>query len=192
MPTEGKLIGVLVAIIVAAGSLWGFGHSRFAAGLSAGRAELTDYKIEIERQHAADTAAAAKRYQDKVNDLAAASDRLSALQQDLDAAHEQLTRRIPYAAQAPKPVAGQPAPGLLSVDGLQFYNAALGLSLPAGSGTTGTGQPDPESSAAGTADSGVSREDILAHIRDVGFWCRSTVAQRDELLTLLHAQGGAQ
>ena len=191
MPTEAKLICLLLAVITDVGTALWFGHSRFEAGLSAGRAELTDYKIEIERQHAADTAAAAKRYQDKVNDLAAAGDRLTALQLDLDTAHEQLTRRIPYAAQTPKPVAGHPAPGLLSVDGLQFYNAALGLSLQAGPEAAGTGQPDPDGSPAGTADSGVSREDILAHIRDVGFWCRSAVAQRDALLTLQPAPEAA-
>ncbi|EEG08234.1 hypothetical protein [Pseudogulbenkiania ferrooxidans] len=173
---------LVLAGLVAGAALW-FGHARFEAGLASGRSELTAYKLEVAEQRTRDAGAAHRRYQAKVDELAAASARLDQLQQDLDNIRAQLTRRIPHAAQPPKPVAGQPSPGLLSVDGLQLYNAAFGLQ--AGYGTAGTDQPDQEDPAAGAADSGVSREDLLAHSRDLGLWCRAVAAQRDELIDLL-------
>ncbi|WP_024303320.1 hypothetical protein [Pseudogulbenkiania sp. MAI-1] len=187
MPSKAKLIALLVSAGLVTGAVLWYGHTRFNAGLQVGRVELAAYKLQVAEQRAKDADAAQTRYQAKVDALAAASAQLDQVQQYLDSARAQLTRRISHAAQPPQPLAGQPAPGLLSVDGLQFYNAAFGLH--AGSGTAGTDQPDQEGAAAGAADSGVSREDLLAHSRDLGLWCRAVAAQRDELINLLPKGG---
>ncbi|MTD32405.1 hypothetical protein [Paludibacterium denitrificans] len=189
MPTEAKLIALLVSVGLCAGGVLWFGHSRFEAGLASGRAELTGYKLQVETQRGIDAEAAHRRYQDKADELAMASNKLDQVQQYLDTAREQLNRRITHAALPPQPVAGQPSPGLLSVDGLQFYNDALGLGLQAGPGTDGTDQSHRgRNRRLSAADSGVSREDLLAHVRDYGTWCRKTAAQRDELIDLLQGK----
>lgn len=175
----------IVALLIVAG-LFYFGHTRYQDGLKAGELELQTYKGQVEQQRALDATAAKNRLIEKTRALNAASQRLDAVDQALTTALDQLNRRLSHAAETPKPVAGHPAPGLLSVDGLRFYNDSLGLQT--GSASSTPRESGQEDSTAGTADSGVSREDLLAHIRDYGLWCRQTAAQRDELINSLGAQ----
>ncbi|OWY40060.1 hypothetical protein CEK28_04815 [Xenophilus sp. AP218F] len=151
-------------------------------GRTAGQRDLAAYRAQVTEQRQRDSAAALQRYQARTEQLAAVSGRLDAALTDLDATRDQLKARIPHAAQRPAPAVGAADAGLLSVDGLRFYNAALGLRADARAAAAG--QPDAADAAAGAADSGVSRADLLAHVADYGAWCRQLAAQRDALIKI--------
>ncbi|MEN6082827.1 hypothetical protein [Chromobacterium piscinae] len=161
------------------------GGLAYSAGRTTGRAELSAYRAQVAEQRRIDGAAAMQRYQEQTRQLADVSGQLDVTLTALDAARDQLTRRIPRAAQRPAPVVGADNPGLLSVDGLRVYNDALGLRADASA--PAAGQPDADNAAASAVDSGVSRADLLAHARDYGAWCKSVAAGRGALIQI-HAE----
>ncbi|WP_114152631.1 hypothetical protein [Chromobacterium haemolyticum] len=175
---EAALLAALAAVV---GGFW-YGHGQYQQGLAAGRADLSVYRAQVAEQRRIDGAAALQRYQEQTRQLADVSAQLDVTLTALDTARDQLTRRIPRAAQRPAPVAGADNPGLLSVDGLRVYNDALGLRADAS--TPAAGQPDAGNAAAASADSGVSRADLLAHARDYGAWCQSVAAGRGALIQI--------
>ncbi|MCD5329607.1 hypothetical protein ACFFU8_17790 [Chromobacterium piscinae] len=185
MPNNALLDAALLAALAAAiGGFW-YGHSQYQQGLAVGRAELSAYRGQVAEQRRIDGAAALLRYQEQTRQLADVSGQLDVTLTALDAARDQITRRITRAAQRPAPVAGADNPGLLSVDGLRVYNDALGLRADASA--PAAGQPDADNAAAAAADSGVSRADLLAHARDYGAWCQSVAASRGALIQI-HAE----
>ncbi|WP_054285109.1 hypothetical protein [Gulbenkiania mobilis] len=193
-PLQVKLLAAACAFSLAAVAVSWYGNSRYDAGhvdgLKVGRGELAVYRQQVAEQKSRDAAAATLRYQTLANSLLATSNRLAVTGGLLNTLRDQLNRRLPNAAQAPTSLPGQPADGLLSVSGLQFYNDALGVSpLPAGREATSTVQSGTENTAAGATDSGVLREDLLAHAADYGHWCRELAAQRDALIDA-YQQGG--
>ena len=170
------LRGVLIALAAAAVA-W----LAFSAGESAGLRQLAEYRGQVAEQRQKDTAAAADRLRQQSAQLAASDARLADQDTALQTLKNQLNRSLTRAAHIPVPAAADA--GLLSVDGLRFYNAAFGLRAADASAAAGTA--DAENAAAGAADSGVSRADLLAHSRDLGGWCQALAAQRDELQAAL-------
>lgn len=170
------LRGVLTALAAAAVA-W----LAFSAGESAGLRQLAEYRGQVAEQRQKDTAAAADRLRQQSTQLAASDARLADQDTALQTLKNQLNRSLTRAAHIPVPAAADA--GLLSVDGLRFYNAAFGLRAADASAAAGTA--DAENAAAGAADSGVSRADLIAHSRDLGGWCQALAAQRDELQAAL-------
>lgn len=170
------LRGVLLALAATAVA-W----LAFSAGESAGLRQLAEYRGQVAEQRQKDAAAAVDRLRQQSVRLAASDARLADQDTAMQTLKNQLNRSLTRAAHIPVPAAADA--GLLSVDGLRFYNAAFGLRAADASAAAGTS--DAENAAAGAADSGVSRADLLAHGRDLGSWCQALAAQRDELQAAL-------
>ena len=139
------LRGVLIALAAAAVA-W----LAFSAGESAGLRQLAEYRGQVAEQRQKDTAAAADRLRQQSAQLAASDARLADQDTALQTLKNQLNRSLTRAAHIPVPAAADA--GLLSVDGLRFYNAAFGLRAADASAAAGTA--DAENAAAGAADSG--------------------------------------
>ncbi|OQS44032.1 hypothetical protein [Chromobacterium haemolyticum] len=174
------LRGVLT-VLAAAAVVW----LAFSAGESAGLRQLADYRGQVAEQRQKDAAAAAARLRQQGALLAASDARLADQDTALQALKNQLNRSLTRAAHIPVPAAADA--GLLSVDGVRFYNASFGLRAADASAVAGT--TDAADAAASAVDSGVSRADLLAHSRDLGGWCQALAAQRDELQAALGALG---
>ena len=149
---------------------------------------------EQERSRAEAAAAAEKSARERLAAETERGNRLAAELTDtaraLDAARADLNRRIRDVSEtARRDCSGLPA------ERVRLYNEALGLAEPgtghsAGSKTPGSVGADRAADAAGTSGTGVqpdaltTPEDILAHIRDYGGYCRRLEAGYRALITL--------
>lgn len=149
---------------------------------------------EQERSRAEAVAAAEKSARERLAAEVARGDRLAAELTDtaraLDKARADLNRRIRDVSET----ARRACPGL-PAEWVRLYNEALGLAGAdtghnAGSGRTGAVRAADTADAAGTAGTGVqpdaltTPEDVLAHIRDYGGYCRRLEAGYRALTTL--------
>jgi len=176
-----RLPGLLAMLALA-----GFAYQ---AGLRSGQLQLSRYQQQVAQQQQRQQAARAAQEQARQQQLQASAAALANSQRQLQQQRQSQQRRITHAAQIPPQSGAEPA-AVLSVDGLQLYNAAFGLSAdsPAGAASQ-LAEPD---ATAAAIDSGISRADLLAHARDLGFWCRSAVAQRDALQQLLSEEADGE
>lgn len=166
-----------------------------------GRAEAAEQAASFARQREAAAWAAAEAEGVARRRLEAESARVASLAGELGEARNRLaaerrafTRRMSRASDDP------------AVDGLVFpaqwvrlYNEALGL-VPSGGGAGGPDSPAVGTAAparsAAPADAGlqpgapVGFEDVLAHVRDYGLYCRSLRAQAEALMAA--HEGGAR
>lgn len=181
-PLKDALLAMLARLpgLLAMLALAGFAYQ---AGLRSGQLQLSRYQQQVAQQQQQQQAAQAAQEQVRQQQLQASAAELASRQRQLQQQRQTQQRRIAHAAQIPPQTGAEPA-AVLSVDGLQLYNAAFGLSADSPPGDSG--QPDGPDAATATTDSGISRADLLAHARDLGFWCRSAVAQRDALQQLLN------
>ena len=151
---------------------------------------------EQERARADAAAAAEKNARERLAAATERGDRLAAeltkTTRALDTARADLNRRIRDVSES----ARRACPGL-SAEWVRLYNEALGLAEPgtghsAGSKKPGAVRSADTADAAGAAFSGVqpdaltTPEDILAHIRDYGGYCRRLEAGYRALITLQH------
>lgn len=186
MPTFLKSLfggGLPLAICLAA-LLAGYLHGRDTAEQESNAriAALQAAWAEQERSRAEAVAAAEKSARERLAAAAERGDRLAAeltnTARELDAARADLNRRIRRVSET----ARRDCPGL-SAGWVRLYNEALGLAGPdaghgAGSEVQGPGRAADASGSAGAAFSGIqpdaltTPEDVLAHIRDYGQYCR--------------------
>ena len=137
---------------------------------------------ERERSRAEAVAAAEKSARERLAAATERGDRLAAeltnTARELDAARADLNRRIRHVSET----ARRDCPGL-PAGWVRLYNEALGLAGPdagrgAGSEGEGSGGAADASGSAGAAGAGLQSdtlttpEDVLAHIRDYGGYCR--------------------
>ena len=173
--------GLPLAICLAA-LLAGYLHGRDTAEQegNARIAALQAAWAEQERSRAEAVAAAEKSARERLAAAAERGDRLAAeltnTARALDAARADLNRRIRRVSEtARRDCAGLPA------GWVRLYNEALGLAGPGripGGEVQGPGRAADASGSAGAAFSGIqpdaltTPEDVLAHIRDYGQYCR--------------------
>ena len=151
---------------------------------------------EQERSRAEAVAAAEKSARERLAAATERGDRLAAeltkTTRALDTARADLNRRIRDVSES----ARRACPGL-PAEWVRLYNEALGLAGAdaghnAGSGRSGTVNAADTADAAGPAGTGIqpdaltTPEDVLAHIRDYGRYCRSMEAGYRALITLQH------
>ena len=175
--------GLPLAICLAA-LLAGYLHGRDTAEQegNARIAALQAAWAEQERSRAEAVAAAEKSARERLAAAAERGDRLAAeltnAARELDAARADLNRRMRRVSET----ARRDCPGL-SAGWVRLYNEALGLAGPdaghgAGSEVQGSGRTADASGPAGAAGAGLqpdaltTPEDVLAHIRDYGQYCR--------------------
>jgi hypothetical protein len=161
-----------------AGGWWGWSH-----GAASARAELeADYAAKLAEGYRE----AAVKQQEAYNRANALSMDVYNTRRELASARADITRRIAHAA------ASVPADCVFGPEFVGVWNDALGLpaapGVPQGGDSGGAGG---NATAAGPADAGVrglapvSAADLLAHIRDVGQWCRESAAVGAARLKLL-------
>ena len=175
--------GLPLAICLAA-LLAGYLHGRDTAEQegNARIAALQAAWAEQERSRAEAVAAAEKSARERLAAATERGDRLAAeltnTARELDAARADLNRRIRHVSET----ARRDCPGL-PAGWVRLYNEALGLAGPdagrgAGSEGEGSGGAADASGSAGAAGAGLQSdtlttpEDVLAHIRDYGGYCR--------------------
>lgn len=173
--------GLPLAICLAA-LLAGYLHGRDTAEQESNAriAALQAAWAEQERSRAEAVAAAEKSARERLAAATERGDRLAAeltnTARALDAARADLNRRIRHVSEtARRDCAGLPA------EWVRLYNEALGLAgsgrIPGGE-VQGPGRAADASGSAGTAFSGIqpdaltTPEDVLAHVRDYGQYCR--------------------
>lgn len=173
---------VLALVGTIAGGWWGWSH-----GAASARNELeADYAAKLAKGY---REAAAKQQEAITRANALAMDVFNT-RRELATARADITRRIPHAA------ATVPADCRFGPEFVGVWNDALGLpaaaGVPQGGDSGGAGGNAP---ASGPADAGirpdpsvgasVTAADLLAHIRDVGQWCRESAAVGAARLKLL-------
>lgn len=177
----GSLLdGGLPLLLCLLALLAGYTHGRDTAEQERGRAEA----VAAAEKSARERLAAATERGDK---LAA---ELANTTRALDAARVDLNRRIRHVSET----ARRDCPGL-PAEWVRLYNEALGLAETgpdhsAGGGSSGSGGAADASGSAGAAGAGIqpdaltTPEDVLAHIRDYGHYCRRMEAGYRALITL--------
>ena len=184
-------VGLLCAACCAAGYVRGFGIAE-----TRGRALLAEQAEASASEREALAAAMAeaerlarRRLEAEAERAAAIAGELSETRSRLAAERQAFTRRMARVAEdASRHCAG------LSAGWVRLYNEALGLAAGA-SGGPGSESADPAGTAqnagqAGTARAGVrgdalaTPEDVLAHVRDYGGYCRGL---ENQLATLARA-----
>ena len=142
---------------------------------------------EQERSRAETVAAAEKSARERLAAETARWDRLAAelaaKTTELDAERASINRRIRDVSEtARRDCAG------LTADWVRLYNEALGLDNRSENEASAPGKPADSSRPAGTSRAGVREdalttpEDVLAHIRDYGGYCRSMEAAYQALI----------
>ncbi len=171
----------ILLVLALAGTLggvwWGWSHGSASA------------RNELQAEYAANVAAA---YREAAGKQQAAITRANSLamevynaRRELVTARADITRRIAHAA------ATVPADCSYGPEFVGLWNEALGLSSADHHQDAGTGGAEGNATAAGPVDAGVrgyasvKPVDLLAHIRDVGQWCREAVAVSAARLKLL-------
>lgn len=170
---------VLALVGTIAGGWWGWSHGAASA------------RNELEAEYAAKLVdgyrEAATKQQAAITRAGVLAMEVYNTRRELATARADITRRIPHAA------ASVPADCRFGLEFVGVWNDALGLSaagVPQG-GDTGGDQGN--ATATGSADAGLrggaplgaTPADLLAHIRDVGQWCRESVAVGAARLKLL-------
>lgn len=176
--------------------LAGYTHGRDTAEQE-GKARIAALQTawaEQERGRAEAVAAAEKSARERLAAATERGDKLAAelanTTRALDAARADLNRRIRHVSET----ARRDCPGL-PAGWVRLYNEALGLAEPgpdhsAGGGSSGSGGAADVSGSAGAAGAGIqpdaltTPEDVLAHIRDYGHYCRRMEAGYRALITL--------
>lgn len=151
---------------------------------------------EQERGRAEAAAAAEKSARERLAAEVARGNRLAAeltnTTQALDKARDDLNKRIRHVSET----ARRDCPGL-SAEWVQLYNEALGLAgsdagHSAGDEKSGSVNAVDTADTTGTSGTGIqpdaltTPEDVLAHIRDYGGYCRRLEAGYRALITLQH------
>ena len=160
----------------------GYVHGRDTAGEEA-KAQIA----AIQTAHAEAVAAAEKSARERLAESAALADRLQAdlvnKNEELNKQRREFNRRLKDVSEtARRDCAG------LTADWVRLYNEALGLHDSPGSNPSAPGKPSDASRSAGTSRAGVqpdaltTPEDVLAHIRDYGGYCRSMEAAYQALI----------
>lgn len=178
--------------------LAGYVHGRDTAEQE-GKARIAALQTawaEQERSRAEAVAAAEKSARERLAAATERGDRLAAeltkTTRALDTARADLNRRIRDVSET----ARRACPGL-PAEWVRLYNEALGLAGAdaghgAGSEKPGSVNAADTASAAGAAGTGIqpdaltTPEDVLAHIRDYGLYCRRMEAGYRALITLQH------
>ena len=170
--SEGWLPWLLCVVSLFAGYV----HGRDTAGEEA-KAQIA----AIQTAHAEAVAAAEKSARERLAESAALADRLQAdlvnKNQEMDRERREFNRRLKDVSEA----ARRDCAGL-TADWVRLYNEALGLDNRSGNEVSAPGKPSDASHSAGTSRAGVREdalttpEDVLAHIRDFGGYCRSMEA----------------
>ena len=183
----GKLLswlseGSLPWLLCVASLLAGYVHGRDTAGEEA-KAQIA----AIQTAHAEAVASAEKSARERLAKSAALADRLQAdlvnKNQELDRERREFNRRLKDVSEA----ARRDCDGL-GADWVRLYNEALSLVDRSGNETSTPGKPSDSSHSAGTSRAGVREdalttpEDVLAHIRDYGGYCRSMEAAYSALI----------
>lgn len=176
--SEGWLPWLLCVVSLFAGYV----HGRDTAGEEA-KAQIA----AIQTAHAEAVAAAEKSARERLAESAALADRLQAdlvnKNQEMDRERREFNRRLKDVSEA----ARRDCAGL-TADWVRLYNEALGLDNRSGNETSAPGKPSDASRSAGTSRAGVREdalttpEDVLAHIRDFGGYCRSMEAAYSALI----------
>ena len=141
----------------------------------------------IQAVHAEAVASAERSARERLAESAALADRLQAdlvnKNQELDKERREFNRRLKDVSEtARRDCAG------LGADWVRLYNEALGLDNRSGNEASAPGKPADSSRSAGTSRAGVqpdtltTPEDVLAHIRDYGGYCRSMEAAYSALI----------
>lgn len=141
----------------------------------------------MQAAHAEAVAFAEKSARERLAKSAALADRLQAdlvnKNQELDRERREFNRRLKDVSK----IARRDCAGL-TADWVQLYNNALGLDNRSGNEASASGQSADPARAAGTSRAGVREdtlttpEDVLAHIRDFGGYCRSMEAAYQALI----------
>ena len=141
----------------------------------------------IQTAHAEAVASAEKSARERLAESAALADRLQVdlvnKNQELNKQRREFNRRLKDVSEA----ARRDCAGL-GADWVRLYNEALGLDNRSGNKASAPGKPADSSRAAGTSRAGVREdalttpEDVLAHIRDYGGYCRSMEAAYQALI----------
>lgn len=176
--SEGWLPWLLCVVSLFAGYI----HGRDTAGEEA-KAQIA----VIQTAHAEAVASAEKSARERLAESAALADRLQAelvnKNQELDKQRREFNRRLKDVSEtARRDCAG------LGADWVLLYNEALGLDNRSGNEASAPGKPADSSRPAGTSRAGIREdalttpEDVLAHIRDYGGYCRSMEAAYSALI----------
>lgn len=170
--SEGWLPWLLCVVSLFAGYV----HGKDTAG-----EEAKTQIAAIQTAHAEAVAAAEKIARERLAESAALADRLQAdlvnKNQEMDRERREFNRRLKDVSEA----ARRDCAGL-TADWVRLYNEALGLDNRSGNEASAPGKPSDASRSAGTSRAGVREdalttpEDVLAHIRDFGGYCRSMEA----------------
>ena len=195
----GSLLdGGLPLLLCLLALLAGYTHGRDTAEQE-GKARIAALQTawaEQERGRAEAVAAAEKSARERLAAATERGDKLAAelanTTRALDAARVDLNRRIRHVSET----ARRDCPGL-PAEWVRLYNEALGLAETgpdhsAGGGSSGSGGAADVSGSAGAAGAGIqpdaltTPEDVLAHIRDYGHYCRRMEAGYRALITLQH------
>ena len=176
--SEGSLPWLLCIVSLLAGYI----HGRDTA-----KEEAKARIAAMQTVHAEAVASAEKSARERLAESAALADRLQAdlvnKNQELDKERREFNRRIRDVSEA----ARRDCAGL-TADWVRLYNEALGLDNRSGNEASASGKPADSSRAAGASRAGVqpdaltTPEDVLAHIRDFGGYCRSMEAAYSALI----------
>ena len=176
--SEGYLPWLLCVVSLFAGYV----HGRDTAGEEA-KAQIAT----IQTAYAEAVAAAEKSARERLAESAALADRLQAdlvnKNQEMDRERREFNRRLKDVSEA----ARRDCAGL-TADWVRLYNEALGLDNRSGNEASAPGKPSDASRSAGTSRAGIREdalttpEDVLAHIRDYGGYCRSMEAAYSALI----------
>ena len=176
--SEGWLPWLLCVVSLFAGYV----HGRDSAGEEA-KAQIA----AIQTAHAEALAAAEKSARERLAESAALADRLQAdlvnKNQEMDRERREFNRRLKDVSEA----ARRDCAGL-TADWVRLYNEALGLDNRSGNEASAPGKPSDASRSTGTSGTGIqpdtltTPEDVLAHIRDFGGYCRSMEAAYSALI----------
>ena len=176
-------VGLLCAACCAAGYVRGFGIAE-----TRGRVLLAE-----QAEASASERLARQRLEAEIERAAAIAGELSETRNRLAAERQAFTRRMDRVAEdASRHCAGLPA------GWVRLYNEALGLAPAAPEASApaaGIGAPAGSASATGAgvrsgASVMVSPEDLLAHARDYGGYCRNLRAQAEALLAVEKGREG--
>ena len=176
--SEGWLSWLLCVVSLLAGYM----HGRDTAEEEA-KAKIA----AMQAAHAEAVAFAEKSARERLAKSAALADRLQAdlvnKNQELNRERREFNRRLKDVSEA----ARRDCAGL-TADWVRLYNEALGLDNRSGNEASAPGKPSDASRSAGTSRAGVqpdaltTPEDVLAHIRDYGGYCRSMEAAYQALI----------
>ena len=189
----------LAAVLCLCAGLIGYWRG-FESAAALGRAELAEQAASFARQREAAALAAAEAEGAARRRLETESARVVSLAGELGEARNRLAAERRAFTRRMSRVSDDPAVTGLVVPAqwVRLYNEALGLVPFSGAGESGAPVAGTAAAArsAASADAGlqpgpsVSFEDVLAHVRDYGVYCRSLRAQAEALVDA--HEGGAR